>query len=1215
MIGSYLNQRYRLDREIGHGGLGTIYEAHDTLLERSVAVKVLNTDSSIGSKGQARLLTEARAAAKLNHPNIVSIFDAGRTDQALNPGLDLTFIVMELIAGASLHEQKPETVEESLRILGQVCLALQAAHEHGIIHRDLKPENVLITSDGVVKLSDFGLARSLATRLSQENIFIGTVFYVAPEAALGKQVDARSDLYALGVMMYELTAGQLPFTADDPLAVISQHIHAPAVPPSTHNPQIPPALDALVLRLLAKRPEDRPATASEVYQEVNNILENKEFSQKSSAPTTIDRLARGKLIGREEQFAIARREWKQVLTGGQRQPILLVSGEAGVGKTPFLREINAMVEVSGARVLAGHCYFQGGAPYAPVVHVLREALPMVEAELPAAVTANLRTLVPEYAVQSILPISPPTDPMSEQQRLFENMLLLCQSLAAKTPLVMEFEDIQWSDGGTLSMIHYLARRIRALKPLPPIWFILTYRDSDLDTRLGLGEVLFDWNIENLAEHIQLDRFTREQTHEILESMFQQQIQPDFSNLIYKVTEGNSLYIEEVCKGLIEEGVIYREAGHWRLKPDITEIQLPQSIHLTIQSRLNKLDEPTLETLRLAAVIGKEFDFATLKKASGQDEDRLILSLETAERAQLIHEVERSACCPEGEEAFTFAHGLIPVSLRENLSTLRLHRLHRRIIAAIQELRPDDFEAIAFHAQQAGDLDLARRFTLQAADRALGLFANREAVRYYQDALEMELIESERTHALDGLGEGQFRLGHYEEAANHWLEAARHYLSTRDHNNAARVTARAARAEWYSQYESRALEICVQTLTQIRAMVPDSNELETPGMAYLLHETARAYRFNDDYEAALPLCRQSLQLAEKLGLIEVQAEALATIGILPNISPDEARQSLRRAITLAEGAGLLGAAVRAHDNLSEMLIVDNDYSAGRAHQIRARELSQQMGTPDWEFAQLGRIANTSLMLGDFSVAENALKTMGLMESQITNREYYSLLRKLIQARMLLFSGQHKDALAAYESLLDEIRTNLDGDFRVDTMLPIVELYIHERELNKALTLIQEASIALEGEPYSDKTHLTCLKAEIFMRKNELKKARELLDQLSANFTGKERLSYQSRYRWSLAKLLAAEKKYDDALAIFQEITKTAATYGLLWLRARLMIDWANVLMQRAGAEDLVAARDKLTEVEKLFDQMGAHGYLQLVRNQLGILGSSLPHLKGAEAQLN
>lgn len=240
-----------------------------------MAVKILNADSGLGSQGQARLLTEARAAAKLNHPNIVSIFDAGRTDPVLNPGLDLSFIVMELIQGESLHDQKPGTLEEALNVVNQVCTALQVAHDHGIIHRDLKPENVLRTPDGVVKLTDFGLARSLASRLSQEGIFIGTVFYIAPEAALGKSVDARADLYALGVLLYELAAGQLPFMGDDPLAIISQHIHSPAIPPSTHNPLVPQTLDDLVLRLLNKRPEDRPHTAADVQQEILNILEKR----------------------------------------------------------------------------------------------------------------------------------------------------------------------------------------------------------------------------------------------------------------------------------------------------------------------------------------------------------------------------------------------------------------------------------------------------------------------------------------------------------------------------------------------------------------------------------------------------------------------------------------------------------------------------------------------------------------------------------------------------------------------------------------------------------------------------------------------------------------------------------------------------------------------------------------------------------------------------
>jgi tetratricopeptide (TPR) repeat protein len=1165
-------------------------------------VKVLNADSGLGSQGQARLLAEARAAARLNHPNIVAIFDAGRTDPLLNPGLDISFIVMELVEGESLHDQKPSTLEETLGVLQQVCMALQAAHEHGIIHRDLKPENVLRTHEGLVKLSDFGLARSLTTRLSQEGMFAGTVFYIAPEAALGKTVDARTDLYALGVMLYELAAGRLPFTSDDPLAVISQHIHAPAVPPSTYNPLIPQALDDLVLRLLNKRPEDRPGSASEVQAAITDILQKKALSPGVDKSSPLDRLTRGRLIGREEQIATARKEWKQVLTSGQRQPILLISGEAGVGKTPFLREINAMVEVSGARVFSGHCFLQDSAPYTPVVHVLREALPLTEQLLPGLVSASLRNLVPEFASQTGETYTPPIDPMSEQQQLFENMLLLCQTLAVKGPVVIEFEDTQWADGGSLAMIRYLARRIRAIRPTPAIWFILTYRDSDLDPGYGLGEVLIDINVENLAKHIQLPRFSREQTQEILESMFQQSVNPEFTNLVYKVTEGNSLFIEEVCKSLIEEGAIYRDEQLWRLKPDVKEIQLPQSIHLTIQSRITKLDEPTREVLRVAAVIGKEFDFATLKKASGQDEEELILRLEKAERAQLIHENESVSCCPEGEESFSFAHGLIPISLREDLSNLRLHRLHRRVINAIQELRPDDFDRIAFHARQAGDQELARKYTIQAADRALGMFANREAVRYYKDALEMDLIDSERTHVLDGLGEGQYRLGRYDDATVRWTEAAKRYLANNDHDNGARITARAARAEWFTEYGPKALELCVRTLEQIKTMVNDPVELETTGMAYLLHEAARDYRFNNQYDEALPLLRKSLDLAEKLGLVEVQAEALATLGILPNIPPEEARQSLRKAIKLAEGAGLLAAAVRAHNNLSELLILDSDYLAGRAHQIRGRELTQKMGMTDWEFSQLGHIANYSLILGDFAVAENALKTMGLMEPQIVNREYYSLVRKIIQARMIMFQGFHREAITAFEGLLEEIRTNQFGDIKEDTLNTMAELLVAERELERASELLHEAGLSASDEPLTDSPNALCLQAEIYIRKNDLAAARKILDKVSKTLAVNGAVTYQTRYRWALAKWLAAENQFDEALKLYSEITTLVSEKGLAWIRARLEMDWANVLLQRGQPSDLADAREKLSDSAAAFERMGANGYLERVTAQLSLLGN-------------
>ncbi|MBI3763786.1 MAG: serine/threonine-protein kinase PknK, partial [Chloroflexi bacterium] len=510
MIGTLLNDRYRLDAELGRGGMGVVYRAHDTLLDRSVAVKVLS-GSRLTAEGRSRLLNEARAAAQLNHPNIVTIYDAGEAPLDLtgltDPSGLIPFIVMELVEGESLFGRRPQTLDEVLAVAREVCAALEHAHTRAIVHRDLKPENVVLSplpsgeGPGVrVKLMDFGLARSLSSRLTAEGTIVGTVFYLAPELALGQPFDGRADLYALGVMLYELTAGRLPFTADDPLAVISQHLHAPVVPPGTYNSGIPPALDALIVRLLSKRPGDRPTAAAQVSDALERIAEELRSGATVSplSPiTALERLVLGRLMGRERELAQAKAIWHRAASGEAQ--LLLVSGEPGIGKTRLVREIATFAEVSGALALAGECYAEGGAPYGPVAQMIQGAL---EGEgktvaLPALVLADLITLVP--ALRARFPDVPPNprlNPQAERQRLFESVTALCVALTANAPILLTVEDAHWADGGSLLMLRHLARRGRAAKL--PILVVLTYREVDLDEGHPLNDMLIDLNRERLA---------------------------------------------------------------------------------------------------------------------------------------------------------------------------------------------------------------------------------------------------------------------------------------------------------------------------------------------------------------------------------------------------------------------------------------------------------------------------------------------------------------------------------------------------------------------------------------------------------------------------------------------------------------------------------------------------------------------------------------------
>ncbi len=732
MIGTCINDRYRLDAELGQGGMGVVYRAHDTLLDRPVAVKVVSK-ASLGTEGRAHLMQEAKAAAQLNHPNVVAVYDAGQSDGT-------PFIVMELVEGPSLYQQRPTDLHEIISYARQICAALEHAHSRGIIHRDLKPENVIIAPDGTAKLTDFGLARSVASRITDHGAIVGSVFYLAPELALGKDYDGRADLYALGVMLYELATDRLPFTAEDALAVISQHLHAPVVPPRAKNPQIPATLDALILRLLSKDPQDRPASAAVVLHE----LEQPGFLDPDAVParelSVLERIERGRMVGREREVQLARSLWDQTLAG--RGQMLLISGEPGIGKTRLAREFVTHVEVAGGRALVGASYAEGGTPYAPFRQIIRQVLRSVSPEarlrsvsgsraehgfgLPAEVLADVLTLAPE--LRSNFPELPPRtgqDSHAEQPRLMENLLIFFSTLSERAPLLLVLEDAHWADSGSLSLLRHLARHARQ----QPLMIVATYREVELDQARPLHEVLLDLQRERLATRLKLPRLDCAHTAELLETLFAEPITPDFVDSIYRETEGNPFFIEEVCKALVESGELYFEEGHWH-RPSVEELGIPQSVRVAIQARVARLSEPAQDTLRLAAILGRQFDYNTLAQASGVSEDRLIDDLESAERSQLIEQVSA-----EEGGTFAFAHGLIPSTLIDGLRTVQRRRLHHRAALAIEALHPDDFEALAHHHTQAGRAEKAVEYVLQAGDRARGLYAYQEAVNHYQQALE------------------------------------------------------------------------------------------------------------------------------------------------------------------------------------------------------------------------------------------------------------------------------------------------------------------------------------------------------------------------------------------------------------------------------------------------------------------------------------------------
>ncbi|MGW8973713.1 protein kinase domain-containing protein [Streptomyces platensis] len=255
-----LGQRYELVEQLGHGGMGTVYRAVDHRLRRTVAVKTLSAELAMQPEFLTRFQREAHAAAALNHPGVATVHDVG---EDAGGGAAEPYLVMEYVAGRTLSQvlrDGPLAVAQAVDITGQVLAALDHSHRHAIVHRDIKPANVMLTASGAVKVVDFGIAKALsevATRLTGTGVAVGTPAYLAPEQINGAATDHRTDLYAVGCLLYELLTGRPPYTGDSPFSVMHQHLAAEPVPPSRLRPELPPAVDALIARALHKGREDR----------------------------------------------------------------------------------------------------------------------------------------------------------------------------------------------------------------------------------------------------------------------------------------------------------------------------------------------------------------------------------------------------------------------------------------------------------------------------------------------------------------------------------------------------------------------------------------------------------------------------------------------------------------------------------------------------------------------------------------------------------------------------------------------------------------------------------------------------------------------------------------------------------------------------------------------------------------------------------------------
>ena len=963
------NPRYRIGEIIGRGGMGEVCLADDVMLDRKVALKfVVASDNQAASDerhGLDLLLSEARAAAALEHPFICSIYEV----TSLN---GRPCIAMEYVRGETLDRRLrrgPLPVGEALRAAEEIAEALDAAHKRRVVHRDLKPANVILTEDGHVKVMDFGLAMRLplvdiedkpgASDSFSEATLRGTPAYMAPETIRSVAADRRSDIFAFGVLLYELISGFNPFVRPTILATLTAVLEDAVPELRNRNAAVSPSLDALLARLLAKDRAARYQSFSEVRADLRRAA--LEASQVPTPGATVreplkhdavSRHASTGFVGRDSERARLCEAVEEARAG--RGTLMLLYGESGTGKTRLAEEILMHARLLECQTLTGRCHQEDGTPaLVPYIELLEQASRLMPVH---AFRRSVERVAPELArlmpeLHQLFPnMAPPLElpPELRQRYLFTNIRDFLARSSQFMPLIIFLDDLQWADQSTLQLTQFLAQHLAAL----PILMIGAFRESEPHTALegkGVFQAIIDrvrgqareivspqavqaaldgLVAERLARRIALRPFIPAEVQALLATLGPPNPPARLVQEFADHTGGNPFFIVELFRHLKEEGRLFDARHQWTRGIDLGTVEVSESVRGVLERRLQRVSPDALKVLKAAALIGREFEPDVLEAIAETGADALTRALDEGERARILKG-------PSGRRdvSWRFTHELIRHALAAGIPRLNRQRLHLRTAEALAALNQKSLvctSAIAHHLYCAGRLADPTRTAhalIAAGEAAHALYATHEAIEHYRRALEVlaETSDSDRLRlpVEETLADLLALTGDHAAAMEHYGRVGTAHGKASAMVDAARLARKAGTLYWHAGDRRQALASYGRALDELSA---SAAHLE---MAHLYQELGVASFRTGDNGKAIEWSERALAAAEKAmaessadGSRATKAAAAAvahatnTIGVALARSGhlNAARERIERSLATAEELGLLEVACRAYANL-------------------------------------------------------------------------------------------------------------------------------------------------------------------------------------------------------------------------------------------------------------------------------------------------------------
>ncbi len=1048
--GHVVEGRYQIQQKFGEGRLGVMLKAIDLQTEQTVTLKMLAP--SFSQETRRQVSRRAPSIIGLDHPNVVRVFswsqDADRVE--------------EFVEGQTLRQFLQDTPlplpgDQAMGIALDITRGLEYAHSRGVVHTNLRPLTVLLSQEGL-KLCDFGLGRLVENQsLLEAPLLFLTPAYLAPEQILGQPLDARTDLYALGAILYHLLTGRPLYEGTDQ-QIMQAHLRQAPRPPRQLNPDISLSLEHLVLKLLAKNPNERYASAQQVRRIASSLVVG---TEKMVGQVKI------LLVERKTQFQTLDTCWQAAQAG--RGQLVFISGEIGIGKTSLAQQAAARCQAPVQ--LIGYCQDPQESPaYHLFTQVLRAYFATVPPEFQDESThqllANFIRLVPE--IRHMLPDladPPPLEPEQEHLRLMTSLTQFIKRATQERPWLLILDDLHWADPSSLELLRHLGRSLPAMALL----IIGTYRDTQLESNQALRETLRYLGRHPTYRHLPLNRLDQAGVEQLLANLWNQPVPPALTQKIHQHTDGNPFYVEEVAKSLVDDGLITLQAGQWHF-PDLKEVRLPPNVQEAVWGRLARLNPDTQTLLGQASVLGQVFKFDELYQMSGLSEWQVLEHLDMALERQLVQEVH-------GDSQLRFRHAEIQQALYADLGPLRRRLLHRRageILEANAKVENERLaEELAHHFDQAGEYEKAIVYSLQAARQAQAAFANEAALLWYRRTLDiLGQLEPEQAarftvtgaSAHASLGEVLTLVGRYDEALEQYNQARELLESDTPTDYRARQLAdlyrQIGRLHERQGNLNRALAWLEKGLEQVDENAP------IPETVRILIWYALVRDQLGEYKIARAWLERALTLAQTGNLRQLEAESRRALGGVFWHLGDYARATdhCQKALHIQREIGDRRGEASSLNMLGIILRHTGDYAASQDYYEQSLHLYREVGDRRSEGALLNNLGVALKFKGDYAASWHYYEQALHIHRQVGNRVSESIALTNLGAISIVWSDYERATRYLEQSL--RIKREIGSRSGQSEPLAYLGLIHHHQGNNQAARQYAQQALDLArelGEP--------------------------------------------------------------------------------------------------------------------------------------------------------